>query len=53
MGYGQRNLVESAFSSFKSMFGKRLYSHNWEQMQQEIKLKINTYNLLIGLSSSN
>jgi hypothetical protein len=32
------------------MFGKRLYSHSWEQMQQEIKLKINTYNL--GLSSS-
>lgn len=52
LGYGQRNLVESAFSSFKSMFGKRLYSHNWEQMQQEIKLKINTYNLLVGLSSS-
>jgi hypothetical protein len=52
IGYGQRNLVESAFSSFKSMFGKRLYSHNWEQMQQEIKLKINTYNLLVGLSAS-
>jgi hypothetical protein len=52
IGYGQRNLVESAFSSLKSMFGKRLYSHNWEQMQQEIKLKINTYNLLVGLSSS-
>jgi IS5 family transposase len=52
IGYGQRNLVESAFSSFKSMFGKRLYSHNWEQMQQEVKLKINTYNLLVGLSTA-
>ncbi len=50
IGYGQRNLVKSAFSSFKSMFGKRLYGHNWEQIQQVIKLNI--YNLLVGLSSS-
>jgi hypothetical protein len=52
IGYGQKILVESAFSSLKSMFGKRLYSPNWEQMQQEVKLKINTYNFLVGLSSS-
>ena len=50
VGYGQRNLVESVFSSLKAMFGKRLFSHNWEQMVQEIRLKIHVYNLLVGLS---
>lgn len=51
--YGQRNLVKSAFSSLKSMFGKRLFSYRWDRMVQEIKLKIHVYNLMVGLSVSN
>jgi len=48
--YGQRNLVESVFSSLKSMFGKRLFSHRWDQMVHEIRLKIHVYNLLVDIS---
>lgn len=50
IGYGQRNLVESVFSSFVAMFGKRLFCHKWEKMIQEIRMKMHIYNLMVGLS---
>lgn len=50
-GYGQRWMVETAFSSFKRIFGEHVTSHKWKNMIRELYLKANLYNLFIALTT--
>jgi hypothetical protein len=49
-GYGQRWMVESAFSSLKRTFGEYVSAKTMQNMANEIMLKASLYNLLIGLT---
>jgi hypothetical protein len=49
-GYGQRWMVESAFSSLKRTFGEYVSAKTMRNMANEIMLKASLYNLLIGLT---
>jgi len=51
-GYGQRWMVESAFSSLKRTFGEYVSAKNMRNMAQEIMIKASLYNVLIGLNAS-
>ena len=42
--YGKRWLIEIIISAFKRMFGDHLHSRKWENMVQEIKLRVAQYN---------
>ena len=42
--YNKRWIVEYVFSAFKRMFGDHLLSLKWENIIQEMKLKVGTYN---------
>ena len=44
IGYGFRWLVESVFSAFKRLFGEHLLALKWENIVQEVKLKVIQYN---------
>ncbi len=44
IGYGKRWLVESVFSAFKRMFGVHVMALKWENIVQEIRLKVIQYN---------
>jgi len=44
VGYGQRWIVEIIISAFKRLFGNSVSARKWENMGQEIKLKIAIYN---------
>ena len=50
-GYGQRWMVESAFSSLKRTFGEYVSAKHMRNMAQEIMIKASLYNILIGLTS--
>jgi len=47
-GYGQRWMVESAFSSLKRTFGEYVSAKTMQNMANEIMLKASLYNLFIG-----
>jgi hypothetical protein len=51
-GYGQRWIVESAFSSLKRTFGEYVSAKTMQNMANEIMLKASLYNLLIGLNTN-
>jgi IS5 family transposase len=51
-GYGQRWMVESAFSSLKRTFGEYVSAKTMRNMANEIMLKASLYNLLIGLTTN-
>ncbi len=42
--YGQRWIVEIIISAFKRLFGNSVSARKWENIVQEIKLKIAIYN---------
>lgn len=44
IGYGQRWLAESVFSAFKRLFGEHLMALKWENIVQEVRLKVALYN---------
>ena len=43
-GYSQRWVVEGVFSMFKRMFGEHVTALKWENILQEIRLKVALYN---------
>lgn len=45
MHYGDRWMVESAYSKFKRMFGEYVFSKKWRMIQKEIRAKLYLYNL--------
>jgi hypothetical protein len=47
VSYGQRWIVETAFSCIKRMFGEYVYSVRLENMIQEMMLKASLYNKMI------
>ncbi|MGH2623071.1 MAG: transposase [Sphingobacterium sp.] len=49
VSYGQRWIVESAFSVLKRMFGEYVYSIKMENMKQELMLKASLYNKFLSL----
>jgi hypothetical protein len=49
IGYGQRWMAETAFSTFKRTFGEFVRAKKFENMISEMALKVFTYNLLINL----
>lgn len=51
VGYGKRWIVEIVFSAFKRMFGESLYSLKWDNMVQEVNLKVATYNKMIDMEA--
>jgi hypothetical protein len=51
-GYGQRWMVESAFSSLKRTFGEYVSAKTMQNMANEIMLKASLYNLLIELTTN-
>jgi hypothetical protein len=51
-GYGQRWIVESAFSSLKRTFGEYVSAKTMHNMANEIMLKASLYNLFIGLTTN-
>ncbi len=44
IGYGHRWLVEAVFSVFKRLFGEHLMALKWDNIVQEIRLKVIQYN---------
>ncbi len=51
-GYGFRWIVESVFSVFKRVFGEYVSAKKFENIVNELMLKIRIYNLLIGILST-
>ena len=51
-GYGQRWMVESAFSSFNRTFGEYVSAKTMRNMANEMMLKASLYNLLTGLTAT-
>jgi hypothetical protein len=51
-GYGQRWMVETAFSSLKRTFGEYVSAKTMHNMANEIMLKASLYNLLTGLNAN-
>ncbi len=51
VGYGKRSLVETVFSMFKNLFGEHVRSRKWENIVQELRLRVATYNHLIDLAA--
>ena len=47
-GYGKRWIVEIIFSAFKRLFGSDVRALKWDNIVQEIKLKVWAYNMQIG-----
>jgi hypothetical protein len=43
--FGDRWVVESAYSKFKRMFGEYVFSKKWGMIQKEIRTKLYLYNL--------
>ena len=51
-GYGQRWMVETAFSSLKRSFGEYVSARKFRNMAKEMMLKASLYNLFIGLTAT-
>lgn len=50
VNYGRRWLVEIVFSSFKRMFGESVRAIRMENILQEIRLKVHTYNAMLAVA---
>ena len=48
-GYGGRWMVETAFSSFKRLFGECSLSRTMENIVHELVAKVALYNLLVNM----
>ena len=44
IGYNRRRLIEIIISAFKRMFGDCMHLRKWEDMVQEIRLRVAQYN---------
>lgn len=49
VGYGGRWMAETAFSTFKRMFGEHMVARKFPNMVREIVLKVRLYNLFTSL----
>jgi hypothetical protein len=49
MGYGRRWAVETAFSTYKRLYGEYCMSRNIENIERELKAKAYIYNTLINM----
>ncbi len=47
-GYGRRWLIEIIISAFKRMFGDHVHSRRWENIVQEVRLRVAQYNRWAG-----
>ena len=52
VSYGQRQMVETVFSSIKRMFGEYVYSVRLKNMVQEMMLKASLYNKMISIQTN-
>jgi len=50
VGYGLRWMAETAFSTFKRLFGEHVRARNFPNMIREMLLKASLYNLLMSLN---
>ena len=48
-GYGRRWAVETAFSTFKRLFGEHSLSRTMENIAHELVAKVALYNMLVNL----
>jgi len=51
MGYGRRWTAETAFSTFKRLYGEHSMAENMESIAKELAAKAYIYNTLINLKS--
>jgi hypothetical protein len=51
MGYGRRWSAETAFSTFKRLYGEYCMAKNTENISKELMAKAYIYNMLINLQS--
>jgi transposase len=51
MGYGRRWSVETAFSTFKRLYGEYCMAKNMENIAKELSAKAYIYNMLINLQN--
>ena len=49
VGYGQRGMAETAFSTYKRMFGEHVAARKYPNMVREMVLKARLYNLFTGM----
>lgn len=47
-GYGRRWMVETAFSTFKRLFGEHSLARSLENIAQELVAKVALYNILVN-----
>jgi hypothetical protein len=52
MGYGRRWSAETAFSTFKRLYGEYSMAKNMETITKELSAKAYIYNMLINLQNS-
>ena len=50
VGYGRRWMAETAFSTFKRMFGEHVTARKYPNMVREMMLKASLYNLFMSLN---
>jgi len=48
-GYGRRWMAETAFSTFKRLFGEHSLSGTMENIAHELVAKVALYNMLVNL----
>ena len=51
MGYGRRWAAETAFSTFKRLYGENCMSKNMEKIAKELSAKAYIYNMLTNLQN--
>jgi len=51
MGYGRRWSAETAFSTFKRLYGEYSMAKNMENIAKELSAKAYIYNMLINLQN--
>jgi len=49
-GYGYRWVVESAFSTFKRIFGEHVKAVKWKNIVKELILKASIYNMFMAMN---
>ncbi|MBC8223301.1 IS5/IS1182 family transposase, partial [Candidatus Bathyarchaeota archaeon] len=48
-GYGRRWAVETAFSTFKRMFGEHSLARSMDCITRELVAKVSLYNMLVNM----
>ena len=49
MGYGQRRMAETVFSSIKRMFGEYVNARKFYNMTKELVIKASLYNMFVAM----